>query len=65
MVPPRSGAQGPTIKSHKTNSLARKPNFSHGVTHKKQEPQPLSHNDEKVALILFITGGFAVRNIFR
>ena len=33
----------PAIKSHKTNSLAQKPNFSH----KKQEPQPTTHNDEK------------------
>ena len=35
----------PAIKSHETNSLAQKPNFSHGVTHKKQEPQPRTHND--------------------
>ena len=55
----------PAIKSHKTNSLAQKPNFSHGVAHKKQEPQPITHNDEKVALILFLTGGFAIWNIFR
>ena len=34
------------IKSHKTNSLAQKPNFSHN---EKQEPQPLTHNDKKVA----------------
>ena len=52
-VPPQSGAQGPTIKSHKTNSLAQKPNFSYGVAHKKQESQPVTHNDERVALILF------------
>ena len=61
-VPPRSGAQGPTIKSHKTNSLVQKPNFSHN---QKQEPQPIIHNDEKVALVLFFTGGFAIWNIFR
>ena len=51
----------PAIKSHKTNSLAQKPNFSH----KKQEPQPTTHNDEKVALVLFLAGGFAIWNIFR
>ena len=55
----------PAIKSHKTNSLAQKPNFSHGVAHEKQEPQPITHNDEKVALVLFLTGGFAIWNIFR
>ena len=62
--PPWSGAQGPAIKSHKTNSLAQKPNFSHGVVHKKQELQPITHNDERVALVLFITGGFAIWNRF-
>ena len=51
----------PAIKSHKTNSLAQKPNFSHN---EKQDPQPITHNDEKVALILFLTGGFATWNIF-
>ena len=50
----------PAIKSHKTNSLAQKPNFSH----KKQEPQPITHNDEKVALVLFLAGGFTIWNIF-
>ena len=51
----------PAIKSHKTNSLAQKPNFSH----EKQEPQPTTHNDEKVALILFLAGGFTIWNTFR
>ena len=51
MVPPWSGAQGPTIKSHEINSLSQKPNFSHN---EKQEPQPITHNDEKVALVLFL-----------
>ena len=36
MVPPWSGAQGPAIKSHETNSLAQKPNFSHEVMHKNR-----------------------------
>ena len=52
----------PAIKSHKTNSLAQKPNFSHN---EKQEPQPITHNEEKIAFVLFITGGFAIWNIFR
>ena len=51
----------PAIESHKTNSLAQKPNFSH----KKQEPQRITHNDEKVAHILFLAGGFTIWNIFR
>ena len=48
----------PAIKSHKSNSLMQKPNISH----KKQEP---THNEEKIAFVLFITGGFAIWNIFR
>ena len=51
----------PAIKRHKTNSLAQKANFSH----EKQEPQPITHNEEKIAFVLFITGGFAIWNIFR
>ena len=51
----------PAIKSHKTNSLAQKPNFSH----KKQEPQSITHNDEKVALVLFLAGGFIIWNNFQ
>ena len=50
----------PAIKSHKTNSLAQKPNFSH----KKQEHQPITHNEEKIAFVLFLAGGFAIWNIF-
>ena len=61
-APPQSGAQVPAIKSHKTNSLAQKPNFSHN---EKQEPQPITHNEEKIAFVLFIAGGFVIWNIFR
>ena len=52
----------PAIKSHKTNYLAQKPNFSHN---EKQEPQPVTHNEEKIAFLLFITVGFAIWNIFQ
>ena len=49
------------MKSHKTNSLAQKPNISH----KNQEPQPITQNEEKIALVLFMAGGFAIKNIFQ
>ena len=42
------------MKSHKTNSLAQKPNISH----KNQEPQPITHNKEKISLVLSLAGGF-------
>ena len=54
----------PKMKSHKTNPLVlakvlttEKPNISH-----KQEP---THNEEKIALVLFLAGGFAIWNMFR
>ena len=56
----------PAMKSHKTNSLglAHVPNISHT----KQEPQTITHighNNEKVALVLFLASGFAIWNMFR
>ena len=53
------------MKSRKTNSLqglAQKPNFPHN---KKQEPHTITHNEEKISFVLFITGGFAIWNMFR
>ena len=66
----------PKMKSHKTNPLglakaltAVKPNISHGVAERprarrahKQKP---THNEEKIALVLFLAGGFAVWNMLR
>ena len=57
-----SRVQGPAIKNRKTNSLAQKTNF---FINEKQEPHPVTHNEEKIAFVLFITGGFAIWNIFR
>ena len=50
-----------TMKSHITNSLQ-------GLTqkpHKKQEPHTITHNEEKIAFVLLMAGGFAIWNIFR
>ena len=35
------------------------------ITHKNQEPQTITHNEEKIALIIFLMGGFAIWNMFR
>ena len=56
----------PAIKNHKTNSLETPTIESHlntaqGLTH----APTISHEDEKTALILFITGGFTVWFLFR
>ena len=49
---------------HKRNSndvLSHVPN----ITHKPQEPKTITHNDEKIALVLSLAGGFAIWNMFR
>ena len=55
----------PAVKNHKTNSLETPAIKSHanttqGLTH----AQTISHEDEKTAMILFLTGGFTVRFLF-
>ena len=56
----------PAIKNHKTNSLETPVIESHsnatqGLTH----APTISHEDEKAAFILFVTGGFTVWFLFR
>ena len=34
------------------------------ISQKNQEPKTITHNDEKIALILALAGGFAIWNIF-
>ena len=62
----------PAIKNHKTNCI--KPTTittSQGLTHtpaisqKNQEPKTITHNEEKIALVLALAGGFAIWNMFR
>ena len=60
-TPPRSGAQGPTIKNHKVTRTAFRPELrkrnsndvlsnAPNISHKPQEPKIITHNDEKIAL---------------
>ena len=56
----------PAIKNHKTNSLEptiikSHSNTAQGLTH----APTISHEDEKTALILFLTGGFTVWFLFQ
>ena len=60
----------PTIKSHKTNSI--KPTTittSQGLTHtpaiSQKNQKPITHSNEKIALVLALAGGFAIWNMFR
>ena len=66
----------PAIKNHKVTQTAfkqepRKCNsndvLSHApnISHKPQEPKTITHNNEKIALVLSLAGGFAIWNIFR
>ena len=58
-------ANAPAMKSHQTTNSnevqAQKPT----ITHKNQEPQTITHNEERIALVLFLAGGFAIWNVFR
>ena len=61
------------MESHKVTQTAARPKrnsndvLSHApaISHKPQKPQPITHNEEKIAFALFIAGGFAILNIFQ
>ena len=56
----------PAMKTHKTNSIEPTTIESHSNTTQGLTCAPtISHEDEKTALILFITGGFTVWFLFR
>ena len=63
----------PAIRSHKVTQTATRPKrnsndvLSHApaISHKPQKPKTITHNDEKIALVLALTGGFTIWNIFR
>ena len=61
----------PAMKSHKTNSIEPTTiTAAQGLTHtpatpqKNQKPQTITHNEEKIALVLALAGGFAIWNMF-
>ena len=53
----------PSIKSHKTNSLGL--THTPAISQKNQEPKTITHNEEKIALVMALAGGFAIWNMFR
>ena len=53
----------PVMKSHKTNSLEL--THAPAISQKNQEPKTITHNEEKIALVLALAGGFAIWNMFR
>ena len=55
----------PAIKNHKTNSLETPAIESHSNTAQGLTQAPIIHEEEKIALILFLTGGFTIWFMFR
>ena len=66
----------PAIKNHKVTQTAFRPeqrkrnsndviSQAPNISHKPQEPKTITHNDEKISLVLSLAGGFATWNIFR
>ena len=62
----------PAMKSHKINSIepttitaAQGLRHTPAISQKNQKPQIITHNEEKIVLILALAGGFAIWNMFR
>ena len=53
----------PAMKSHKTNSLGL--THAPAISQKNQKLKIITHNEKKIAFVLFMTGGFAIWNMFR
>ena len=60
----------PVIKSHETYSIEPTTiTTTQGLTHtpaiSQKNQEPITHEDEKIALVLALVGGFTIWNIFR
>ena len=63
----------PAMESHKVTQTATRPKrssndvLSHApnISHRPQEPKTITHNDENIALVMALAGGFATWSIFR
>ena len=66
----------PAIKSHKVTQTATRPkrnsnnvllpcgSHTPNISQKNPGPHTITHNDEKIALVLTLAGSFAIWNIF-
>ena len=59
----KNSSETPATESHKTNSLGL--THTPAISQNNQEPRTITHNEEKIALVLALAGGFAIWNIFR
>ena len=60
----------PAMKSHETNSIELTTiTTTQGLTHtpaiSQKNQKPITHNEEKITLVLALAGGFAIWNMFR
>ena len=60
----------PAMKSTQTAARPKRNSndvLSHApaISQKNPEPKTITHNDEKIALVLALAGGFAIWNIFQ
>ena len=53
----------PVMKNRKTNSLGL--THAPAISQKNQKPKTITHNEEKITLVLALAGGFAIWNMFR
>ena len=54
----------PATKNHKTNSI-KPTKITHTPVISQKNQEPITHNEEKISLVLALAGGFAIWNIFR
>ena len=54
----------PAVKSHNTNSV-EPTTITHAPAISQKNQNPITHNEEKIALVLALAGGFVIWNTFR
>ena len=64
-----NSSETPAMKSTQTAARPKRNSInmlSHtpAISQKNQEPKAITHNDEKIALVVALAGGFATWNIF-
>ena len=57
----------PAMKSHAQTATSSNDVLTHApaISHKPQTTTHIGHNDEKIALVLFLASGFTIWNMFR
>ena len=71
MITTQIAANSNDVLGHRTQPHGTQaPTITHGVprahrAHKSQEPKTITHNDEKIALVLALASGFAIWNMFQ